>query len=241
MYLHAGTFHFTNLCHYLGMIRFYSFLFLIGLNASSAELQTNSTNSVDAPKWLTKNRVDKVADRIGNYLEWEVRRVKMVWYTDQSKFESAHGLGTSALAVSRKSDKTILMGPKVTDENFDQIFGHELVHVVSYQKFKDGIPQWLEEGLANFVAKNGAVDYKWLKKKTPPADVRSLTHPFGGDADNTRYHYIASQALAEMISAKCDLKVLLRLSIGRKMDDYLVTYCNIKDLNADFKKWISSK
>ena len=181
-------------------------LFLIGTSLFAAELQTNSTYSADVPTWVTKNRIDKTTDRIQSFMEWDIHRVTVEWYKDQPTFEKAHGLGSSqVMAVSRRSENKILVGPKVNADNFDRIFGHELVHVISYQKYKDAIPKWLEEGLANYVAKNGSVDYKWLKSQPLPKDVRELTHPFGGSADSIRYHYEASQALAEMIAAKCDL------------------------------------
>ncbi len=220
-----------------------SFLLLLLSNpfAFPAELQTNSTYSADSPKWVTKGRIDKTTERIQMFLEWDIHRVTVIWYKDQASFEKAHGLGPAVMAVSRKNENSILIGPKVNADNFDRIFGHELVHVISYQKYKDAIPKWLEEGLANYIAKNGAVNYKWINSKPFPKDVRELTHPFRGDADTLRYHYEASQALAEMIAAKCDLKNLLRLSVGQKMESYLDTYCNIKDLNGSFHKWVQSK
>ncbi len=214
---------------------------IFSLKVGATELQTNSTYSPDVPKWVTKNRIDKVTDRIQMFLEWDIHRVKVLWFSDQAAFEKAHGLGPTVLAVSKKSENTVLMGPKVTEKNFDQIFGHELVHVIAFQKYKEAIPRWLEEGLANYISKSGTVNYKWLASKPFPADVRSLTHPFSGDIDNINYHYLASQALTEMIAAKCDLKNLLRLSVGQKMDGYLETYCLIPDLNAAYQKWVKSK
>ncbi|HEX7673979.1 MAG TPA: hypothetical protein VF412_07405 [Bdellovibrio sp.] len=224
------------------MFRFFIPLFLLfGGSSFAAELQTNSTYSADSPKWVTKGRIDKTTERIQSFMEWDIHRVTLTWYSSQEKFEQAHKLGPSVLAVSRKGDNTVLLGPRVNADNFDRIFGHELVHVISYQKYKEAIPKWLEEGLANFVAKNGAVDYKWLANRPFPKDVRELTHPFNGNQETLRYHYEASQALAEMISAKCDLRNLLRLSVGQKMESYLDTYCNIKDLNSSYQQWIKNK
>jgi hypothetical protein len=209
--------------------------------AQAAELQTNSTFSADAPKWVTKGRIDSTTDRIQNFLEWSIRRVTVEWYKDQNSFEKAHNLGPNVLAVSRRIENKVLVGPKVTAENFDRVFGHELVHVIIYQKYKEAIPKWLEEGLANYISKMGPVDYKWLNTQEMPKDVRNLIHPFNGGYSNLRYHYEGSQALAEMIAAKCDLKNLLRLSVGQKMENYLDTYCRIQDLNSAYQKWIKSK
>jgi len=209
--------------------------------AGAASLQTNSTQSADVPAWVTKNRIDKVTDRVQNFLEWSIRRVTVVWYKDQASFEKAHGLGPSVMAVAQRNENQVSMGPKVTSENFDAIFGHELVHVILYQKYKEAIPKWLEEGLANHVVNARKVDYRFLASQAPPEDVRKLVHPFRASPVSASYHYVASQALAEMLAAKCDLKNLLRMSVGRKLDDYLGNLCRITDLNQEFRKWIKTR
>ena len=85
------------------------------------------------------------------------------------------------------------------------------------------------------------MNYKKLAKHPFPKDIRQLTHPFKSTLTETMYHYRASQALAEMIEAKCDLTNLLRLSVQRKMENYLKSYCEIKDLNSAFKEWVLKK
>ena len=195
----------------------------------------------NAPDWVTVGRIDGVVEHIQSLLEWDIRRIKVYWYKDQQVFENIHHYGPTVLAISRKSDNTVHLGPRVNDENFDGVFGHEMVHIISFQKYKEAIPPWLEEGLANYLSKRGTVDYKWLETHPLPDDVRNLVHPFNGSDDHIRYHYMASQALVEMIASKCDLSNLLRLSVGRKMENYFSTYCGIKDLNSDFKKWMDSK
>lgn len=213
-------------------------LFVLLSWAQAHEIETNWVHMSDAPTWLTRNRVEKIVNHIQTQMEWDIRKVEVIWYHDQESFQKSHSLGPLAIAVSRKPDNIIRLGPKVTNENFDAVFGHELVHIISYQKYKDAIPPWLEEGLANYLAKQGKVNYHWLAEHPFPKDVRSLTHPYAGDADSTRYDYMASQALAEMIAKKCDLGNLLQLSVGEKMEPYLDTYCEIKDLNQAFQKWV---
>jgi hypothetical protein len=216
--------------------------------ALAKEITTNNIHMADAPAWLTQNRVEKIIDHIQMVLEWDIRRIEVYWYKDQASFEKAHGLGPVAMAVSKKGDSTIHLGPKVDSANFDPVFGHELVHIISGQKYKEAIPKWLEEGLANYLAKLGKVDYKYLASRPLPADVRTLTHPYNAvSVDGIHYHYVASQALTEMIAKKCDLHQLLQLSVGKSkdchqetsMECYLDTYCDIKDLNAEYKKWVS--
>ncbi len=209
-------------------------------NASAAELLTNSAHFANAPAWLTLNRVNKVAGPIENFMEWSTHRVEVVWYQDQAAFEKAHSVGPAALAVSFRGQDKILLGPRVTEKNFDPVFGHELVHVISSQKYKDAIPSWLEEGIANFVSKNGSVDYQALSKY-PVKDVTELAHPMHGEAAMIHSRYQASQALAEMISSHCDLRGLLRLSVQRKLQDYLENICRISDINSSYQKWIKDK
>ena len=209
--------------------------------SQAKEIRTNGVNMMNSPKWLKRTRVDKVVDRVQTYLEWTVRRINVYWYENEADFGKVHNLGPLAVAVTIKGQDVVHLGRRVKNDNFDQVFAHELVHIIFSQKYQGAIPQWLEEGLASYLSKKGKVDYKWLAKKPFPPDVRQLTHPFKGSADSTRYHYLASQALTEMIASKCDLTNLLRLSVQRKLNDYLSTYCEIKDLNADFQKWIKRK
>lgn len=217
-------------------------LLFLTSNLYAKDLLTNSALLVEPPAWVTSVRINRLADRVQSQLEWSIRRVRVFFYKDQKQFQASHKFGSLAVAFSRPSDNTVHLGPKVTDANFDQVFSHELVHVISYQKYKQAIPRWLEEGLANYYAKKGKVSYAWLKTQAFPEDVRSLTHPYASkSADSTKYHYMASQALVEMIAARCDLRNLLRLSVGMTMEAYLGTYCQIKDLNKSFREWVEKK
>jgi len=213
--------------------------------SSTHKIESNAITIADAPKWLTRVRVDKIVDRMQTKLEWSIHRVTGVWHKDLDSFTKAHSLGPYAIAVSRKNDNTIHFSPKITSENFDGVFGHELVHIIIFQKYNQksntAIPPWLEEGLANHLAKGAKVKYNLLSQRPPPADVHELTHPSRGTREDIHYKYQASQALAEMISSKCDLTNLLRLSVGESLDAYLGTYCEIKNLNEAFAKWIEKK
>jgi hypothetical protein len=211
-----------------------------GRRADADEIKTNAVHMSDAPKWVTPSRIDRIVDHIQNQMEWDVRRVEVRWYHDQTSFESIHHMGPSILAYARTSDSSVHLGPRVTDANFDAVFGHEMVHVVSNQKYKGAIPMWLEEGLANYFSRNGNVNYAWLNTQPFPSDVHELTHPYNVSEDHLRYHYQASQALAEMLAKKCDLNNLLRMSVGKSVDHYLASLCNITDLNGEFKKWVTA-
>ena len=216
-------------------------------DAWAREIRTSSISIPNPPSWLTERKVDAVVDRIQRVLEWDIRRVSVQWYADAKQFSDAHGYGSSVLAFARASQNAIHLGPKVTSSNFDGIFGHELVHVILYQKYHDAIPKWLEEGLANHAAKRGTVDYAWLSSQAPRS-VRSLVHPFDTklsaqsvSVEGSKYHYMASQALAEMLAARCNLNDLLQLSVGKKLETYLSTFCRIPDVDQAFKNWLSSK
>lgn len=223
-------------------MRFSAFaLLLITVPSPAAELLTNAALFVDPPKWLDSTRVNRVADDIQSTMEWSIRRVRVVWHADQAAFEKSHGLGPLPRAVADKNANVIHIGPAVNEKNFDSCFGHELVHIIAFQKYKQAIPAWLEEGLANDLARNGTVDYAWLARQELPADVRTLTHPFAGGDAGVRFHYQASQALAELLKAKCDFRNLLRLSVGEKMEPYIDRFCGIKDLSGALKSWVREK
>jgi hypothetical protein len=208
------------------------------------EVVTNEVAVADAPKWLTPSKVNKTVERIQKLLEWDIRRVNVKWYYDEAAFEKAHGFGAGVLAFARKTDNSVHVGPTIDASNFDGTFGHELSHVILFQKYKDAIPKWLEEGLANYMGKRGEVDYAWLASQ-PARSVHSLVHPFsglqGGDAPNPRYHYMASTALMQMIAAKCSIHDLLQLSVGKNLESYLSTFCGIDDVDEAFKKWLVRK
>jgi hypothetical protein len=215
-------------------------------SALAAPVETNEVVMHDAPSWVTVSRVNKVVDKISRTLEWDIRKVSVSWYTDGAEFARAHGLkgsadGSSVLAVSKKPENRVLIGPRVTSENFDGTFGHELTHVIVYQKYKTAIPAWLEEGLANYVAKNATVDYRYLASR-PFVDVKTLGHPFAGAAGpGPRYAYAASTALMEMLASHCNIHDLLQLSVGEKLEAYVGTFCGIDDVNAEFQKFVKRK
>jgi hypothetical protein len=217
-------------------------LLLSGLSYGK-DLETNEFKVMGAPNWLKQSRVEKVTMRIQSRLEWTIRKSQLHWYHDQIEFEKVHGLGPMAAAVTQHKGGTsaVHMGPTISDANFDELFGHELVHVIIQQKYKGAIPKWLEEGLANHLAKRGKVDYKWLSQQPLPQDVKELAHPFKGQKKDILYSYKASQALAEMLDKKCGLENLIRLSVERKMENYIVTYCEIKDLNLAFRDWVKKR
>lgn len=211
--------------------------------AGAKEITTNETTMENAPAWLTQTRVEAITNRVQQKLEWSTRRVGVRWYQDFDSFSKAHSLGPFAMAVTTAQNgvAVVHLGPLVNSENFDETFGHELVHVIILQKYKGAIPKWLEEGLANHMAKHAKVDYKWLSQQTPVDDVKNLAHPLLGSASGIRYRYVASQALAELLDKKCDLENLVRLSVGRRLEDYLATACEIPDINAAFKAWVKTQ
>jgi hypothetical protein len=217
---------------------------LFSPSASQAkEIKTNEVMMSNAPDWLTESRVDKVTFRLQQKLEWTTRKIDVKWYPNRVDFDRAHTLGPNAIAVTvgQGTTATVHLGPRVTASNFDEVFGHELVHVIVIQKYKGAIPKWLEEGLANHYSNHGKVNYKWLASKPFPEDVKSLAHPLLGSADGISYRYEASQALAEMLDKKCEMENLVRMSVQRKMEDYIGTLCEIKDLNAAFRAWVKAQ
>lgn len=237
--------------HLPSLLVLFSLIGSVGPVAKAADITTNEIAMHGAPTWVTQARVDKVVAGIQSKLEWDIHKINVYWYGDEYSFERSCGLGAGVLAFSRRQDQTVHVGPRVTTADFDSVFGHELVHIILYQKYKDSIPSWLDEGLANFVSKHGTVDYKWLASE-PPGDVHMLAHPFtpvysGGIAvapptpERVRFCYEASTAVMEMITSKCALADILQLSLGSKLENYLSTLCGITDLNGEFRAWVLKK
>ena len=213
-------------------------LILNHASAQAAELRTNAAVFPSAPAWLTPARVNRVVDQIQTKLEWDIRRITVHTYADAASFQREHKLDPAVLAFSRKDRNSVYLGPRVDTGNFDFIFGHELVHIILGQKYKAAIPAWLEEGLANHLGKMGRIDYAWLAKQ-PKVGVRSLVHPFLNSSVGWKQHYMASTALAEMISSHCSLSELLQLSVGKNLETYLGTFCEIQDIDTAFQKWLT--
>jgi len=216
---------------------------LIFYCASAWSFQTNELRMVDAPVWVKRTKVQKITDRIQQKLEWRIRRVDVIWFSSESKFGDAQGLGPQALAVTQsrgtQANVQVLLGPRVNQANYEVVLGHELVHVIILQKYKTSIPKWLEEGLANHLSKQANVDYVWLKTRPSPQSIEDLSHPLKGNPAEIRAKYMFSQALAEMIDRKCDFENLLRLSVERKLEDYLRRTCGLTDVGQELKAWVA--
>lgn len=214
-------------------------LTLFGLLASplwAREILTNEFRVVDAPSWLTEDMIGVAAGRVQRYLEWNVERIPIRFHSDAASFRKAGGVGPKVKAYFLNTDHTIHVGPEVSASNLKPILAHEVVHVISQQKFGKAIPLWLEEGLANFVGAEEKANRAWLLTQSlPPA--RSLRHP-STDPFGSKLHYQMSTALIEMISEKCDLTDLLHLAVGASFETYLDTSCGLSDVDGAFRVWL---
>lgn len=200
----------------------------------------------NAPDWLKQPRVEKVTDHIELHLKPTGQRTKVIWYNTEEAYDKVVSYGAASLAVTKYDGgvASVVIGPQVNDKNFDEVFGHEMVHVILFQRFQGAVPKWLEEGMANYFSSKEKIDYKWLANQPFPEDVHGLAHPFSGSPSQVNYRYKASQALCEMLAKKCqNLEELVSLSANpkKKMEDYIQTMCEIKDLNAAFKDWITKR
>lgn len=212
----------------------------ISVSADSARvIETNSVQMRGAPDWVTRSQIERVIDKIERKLEWPIRKITAVWHLNAEEFQALHGFGPTVLAFARAKDNSVHIGPRVDEKNFEATFGHELVHVILYQKYKTAIPKWLEEGLASYLSGEKRVDYRWLRAQ-PKMDITTLSHPFKGSVQS-QYHYQVSTAVIEMIASKCSLPDLLQLSVGKSLTTYLATYCEIKDINQSFNQYLDKK
>ncbi len=210
--------------------------------SSPKQIMTNSAVINNPPAWLTNSRVQNVVDEIERKLEWSTRRVPVTFYSSQAQLlKNFNGKAAKEImAFTKRSDNSIHIGPKVTRANFDQIFGHELAHVIIFQKYKSAIPAWLNEGLSTSVAGFKSVKFSWLAQQKPRIDVTKLRHPYEvGNFQRADVHYAASFAVIKMLEKRCpSFRELLNLSLRSNMEDYIKTFCNIPDLNKTFWAWV---
>jgi hypothetical protein len=227
---------------------FSTFLLTASTGALAQQMRLNQVTVDTPPVWIKAARIQRVVDRLENKLEWDIRKIRVVFYADQAALLKEFGVSDAPIsAFARKTDQSVHLGPKVDPQNFDAIFGHELSHVISYQKYKEAIPRWLEEGLANLVSKNGKPDYVWLASQNPLPHVQAMGHPFkavttGQEAiGSIRLHYEASHALADLLATRCGLHDLLQLSMGSSVEKYIATLCGIADLDKALRDWVGRK
>lgn len=204
------------------------------------------------PDWVEAKQTQKTIDRIEHALEWDIRKTRVEFIPSETDFRRLFGFDSEILAFAKtpieteiKSSAVITVGPQVRKANWDKILGHELVHVIIGQKFKTSIPDWLEEGLANYFGKNEVVDYTWLSAQPLPA-IEKLGHPVTATSENgglpAHFYYQASQALVELLDTKCGgADQLLQLALGKSVKIYLSSLCGIEDLHRELRAWIDRK
>jgi hypothetical protein len=209
-----------------------------------AALLTNAMEVDSSPRWLTEAMVTRAAAKVESRLEWSLHRVKGIFYKTPEEFQKIHGHpGAPILAFYRQQTKDIHFGPLVTKENFESTFAHELAHVVVAQKYKDHLPKWLEEGLANSTADKNDVDWVAVSKIFPRMDPRQAAHPFSAsEFADVQNRYLISLAALQFLKKECpSFRELLNLGLKSNLETYLPTYCKIQDLNAQFWSFVDRK
>ncbi len=212
------------------------------------------------PPWFTgkeSQRMDKIVDAMEKDMEWQVRRIS-VRFTDAKEFEP---YGKNLRALTRGEDQAVLLGPLINKINLSDAFAHELTHVIVLQKYREAIPAWLSEGLANFIgaktAKKFGGSYQpvayselaaWMEG-LPAFQLNLLSHPLrrngqaAPSASEVRMRYHASTALMEMLAKKCDIFDLIHLAVGKRLETYLKNACEIDEnsLVENFKNFVNRK
>lgn len=220
---------------------FYSltFAFISSALSFSRNIEINQVTVFNAPNWLDTSQVQSVVDKIQETLEWDLRKVAVFYFSSSKQFNTQHQFKFPIDAFFKKSSQSIYLSPQVTPKNFKKIFSHELVHAIFYQKYRNAIPVWLEEGLANKLSGYPTPNYSWLTSQSWPS-VTTLGHVNDRQA-SSRTYYSVSTGLIEMIQEKCNLKDLLKLTVGSKLTHYLKTFCGITDIDQDFRTWVKEK
>jgi hypothetical protein len=207
-------------------------------------LMTNSLKIENPPSWVKESIIQKVAARIESKLEWSPRRVNAYFYNSEQTFSDAHGFhGSPILAFYRRQTTDLHFGPRVDKNNFEMVLTHEMSHAVIAQKYKDHLPKWLEEGLANWTAKNDTVPWKDLAKLQPRMDPREAAHPFqASEFQFTEARYMVSLAAVHFLKKECpSLRELLNLSLKSNLEKFLPTYCQIKNLKEEFWAFVDKR
>ncbi len=205
----------------------------------AADYRTNCCEVKGAPNWLSSYTLQDLAVAIESKMHWSTRRIKVEFYGSGDDFQRASGLNFVANAFFNPNQQLIGVSPQKDLETFKPTFRHEMVHVISNQKFKGAIPNWLEEGFANYLGSKRQVDYKWLASQNIP-DASQLRHP-STDEGGSKMHYQLSTATVEMIAKKCNLNDLLMLATGSKLTNYLETFCKIKNVGQEVRDWVALK
>ncbi len=209
------------------------------LAGPAKDFQLNCCNVKNPPEWLNREDVRRVVDRVQDALDWDIRRVNVTFYPNQEGYDAMSKLSFRSAAFTQKSDQSIHIAPVADFATLEPTLGHELVHVIFIQKYKNGIPEWLVEGFANYIGTNRKVDYPWLAKQTF-VPVTSLSHPNSGNVD-VKLHYQESFAAAAMIADRCRINDLFMLTAGSKMEKYFETFCKIKNIDSSVKEWIQTE
>jgi hypothetical protein len=237
--------------HYKSLVVFLISALTLSLAAQANDFVIEQIHFKKPPQWLTLSLAQKTISRVKGFLDWDPRHAEISFYTDTREFEahlaSHHSDRYISHAVTEKNQSQIHLGPQVTGRNFAQVFGHELVHLALFQKYKDEVPHWLEEGLANYVPGKDddlLVDYAWLGKHLSPQErpkKRGLINTLEatGQTSHPHYQYEASTALIQMIASKCSLEDVIQHSLGGSFEKYLSTHCGIVDIDEEFKKWVN--
>lgn len=228
---------------------FYCAASLVGAGAYADQELISNTFILQGkpPAWLKMNRLESLAEKMEQKLEWKIKKVPLKFYSDEPSFwRSMKVPNSSALAFVKSADQSIHIGPKLNAQNFDIHFRHELSHVILFQKYKGHIPTWLEEGLANLHAGNTQVNYGFIssqKKLRGDVRVENFSHPLKATSfAELDFYYQAATAAAVMIKEKCgSMDELLNLALKDHLTKQFKTYCQIEDLNEAFWKWIEKK
>lgn len=128
---------------------------------------------------------------------------------------------------------------RVDEKALRRVLAHELTHAVVYSVAPRGVPQWLNEGLAILMERNGEAP---PPAPTAPADVPSLTTLEGSFArlspEEARTAYATSGAAAQALLDRAGPMVinnlLTNLGNGMKFEDAferaaLMPYSTFKD------------
>jgi len=138
------------------------------------------------------------------------------------------------------------------------VLGHEIVHLVLHRFYPDGIPCWLNEGIAQYISKSAHASYQrargYISKPHSEAvatadiiDLASLVRLTRPPADNIETFYDESERLVRFLVATDKPSFLAFLdSLGRHQPfeialprNYSTRFANLSVLEKKFREYVA--
>ncbi len=218
------------------------FSLVLTSGAFATDLEVEGIQFKNIPEWFQKEAVEKSLKDLRLRSGWVPTGTVVHFYSDLGLWNlellRVGFQSTPTAAFADPGENAVRIGPSLKSENFEHLFLHEVSHLVSWQIFR-GLPSWLEEGFAEWLARSPYLDYSWINQQLLRIDPRNIANPMklGGRASDVRFRYQISYASVMMLDKRCPdlIAVLKEISQDEKNFDKIVKdRCGIHFFFSDF-------